>query len=55
MEKVVHAGFFTLFLLGGFGGGVPQLVISCEPAPATSELLRHNVEACRVAQKVQSA
>ena len=53
--RVVHAGFFTLFLLGGFAGGVPRLVISCEPAPATLELLRRNVGACGVAQKVQSA
>ncbi|CAK0762025.1 hypothetical protein CVIRNUC_002916 [Coccomyxa viridis] len=48
-----NVGFFTLFLLGGFGGGVPRLVISCEPAPATSELLRRNVEACGIAQKVR--
>lgn len=46
------AGFFTVFLLGGFAGGVPRLVLACEPAPANMELLRRNIEMCGAAGKV---
>ncbi len=49
------AGFFTLFLLGGAAGGVPEHVLSCEPAPATFEFLRHNIEASGAAEKVPLA
>ena len=46
------AGFFTLFLLGGFAGGVPRFVLACEPAPANMRLLRQNIEMCGAAEKV---
>ena len=46
------AGFFTLFLLGGAAGGVPELFLSCEPAPATFHLLRHNIKTSGAAEKV---
>lgn len=52
---LTHAGFFTLFLLGGFAGGMPQRILCCEPAPANMKLLRRNVEMAGVAQKVQRA
>ncbi|CAL5219615.1 g1485 [Coccomyxa viridis] len=47
-----NIGLFTLFLLGGFAGGLPRLILACEPAPANMRLLKQNIKTRRAAGKV---
>ncbi len=46
------AGLFTLWLMGGFAGSVPAEVWAIEPAPPTLAILRRNINACGLRDKV---
>ncbi len=50
---MLAAGLFTLFLLGGFAGGLPRLILACEPAPANMRLLKQNIKTRRAAGKAR--